>query len=156
VGGDLVWLESDGDGELATVDSVTGNVVTTAAPLSGSFRQASLVRADLPRFGRPRTWLRARLRGDGEPLRARVRGIYPNAGWAAQVETVEDELLGGGNGEPRQVFFLTRTPVLSDELIEVRELSGARAHVEYPLLLDELRTLGIRNEDLRVVSDPKT
>jgi hypothetical protein len=156
VGGDLVWLQTDGNGELATVESVAGNIVTTAAPLSGSFRQANLVRADLPRFGRPRTWLRARLRTDGEPLRARVRGIYPNAGWAAQVETVEDELLGGGNGEPRQVFFLTRTPVLSDELIVVRELSGARAHVEYPLLVDELRALGIREDQLRVVADPRT
>jgi hypothetical protein len=155
-GAGLVWLERDGKGELATVASVTDEVVATAAPLSAEYDQATLVRAEMPRFGRPRTWLRARLRSDGEPLHARVRGIHPNAVWAAQVDTVENELLGGGNGEPRQVFFLNRTPVLSDELIEVRELEGERAHVEYPLLLEELRAHGIAEADLTVVSDPDT
>ena len=87
---------------------------------------------------------------------ARVRGIHPNAVWAAQVETLEDELLGGGNGEPRQVFFLSRTPVLSVEVIEVRELEGPRAHVEYPLLLDDLRRRGVREDDVRIVRDAAT
>jgi hypothetical protein len=154
--GDRVWVEADGRGEAAIVAGVAGEILQTAAPLARERARATVRAAGNARFGTPRTWIRARLRSDGEPLRARMRGIHPNAVWAAQVETVEDELLGSGTGEPRQVVFLTRTPVLPGELVEVRELEGGRAAVEYPLLVESLARAGISEDALRVVSDPKT
>jgi Baseplate J-like protein len=154
--GDLVWLEAKGKGELATVDGVSGNEVVTAAPLGADYGQGTLRAASLPRFGTPRTWLRARLSGDGEPLRARVRGLHPNAVWAAQLETVEGELLGSSTGEPRQVFFFARTPALAGEVVEVRELEGERAHVEYPLLVEAVAAEGIPESELRVERNPRT
>jgi hypothetical protein len=153
--GDQVWLASDGRGELAVAAGVSGSTVTTRAPLSRSYQNAALSEASLPRFGTPRSWLRARLRSDGDPRRSLLHGLYSNAAWAAQVETVRGELLGSSNGEPSQAFFLTRTPVLVGEVIEVRELEGERAHVEYPLLLAELALDGIRESDLTVETDPQ-
>ncbi|MCW3066972.1 MAG: hypothetical protein JWN32_4144, partial [Solirubrobacterales bacterium] len=112
--------------------------------------------AGLARFGTPRSWLRARLRSDGEPRRAIVRGVDPNAVWATQVETVVAEILGSSTGEPSQAFFVTRTPVLVGEEVEVRELEGERARVEYPLLVSELAAAGIAEADLGVERDPRT
>jgi len=71
-------------------------------------------------------------------------------------ETVEGELLGSGNGEPRQPLFFVRPPVLPGEVVEVRELAGPRARVEYPILLDTLRAEGVREEEVRVVGDART
>jgi hypothetical protein len=152
--GDEVWLRSDARGELAVVAGVEGETVSTRAPLTGSYQSASLAPAPLPRFGTPRSWLRARLRTDGEPRHSVLRGLYENATWAAQVETVSGEVLGSSTGEPSQAFFLTRTPVLAGEVIEIRELEGERAHVEYPLLVAELAAAGIRESDLVVERDP--
>jgi hypothetical protein len=156
VNGDRVWIARDGKGELATVDSVDDAEVTLEAPLVGTYDRASMETAGLARFGTPRSWLRARLRDDGEPRGAHVDGLFANATWAAQVETVEDELLGTSSGEPGQVQFFTRVPVLPGQVVEVRELEGARADVEYPLLLAELSLLGTREANVRVVRDPRT
>ena len=154
--GDLTWIGTDSGGELVRVAGVSGTNVGTVAPLAAAYGAATLARASLPRFGTPRTWLRARLRSDGDPRLGVVRGVYPNATWAAQVETLTGELLGTSNGEPSQSFFLTRTPALAGEVIEVRELDGGRANVEYPLLVDALRATGIREQDLTVVHDSQT
>lgn len=156
VTGDQVWLASDAGGELAVVAGVSDNVVATRAPLADSYQNGTLVRAALPRFGTPRSWLRARLRSDGEPRRSVLGGIHSNAAWAAQVETVTGEVLGSSTGEPAQAFFLTRTPVLVGEVIEVRELEGERAHVEAPLLVAELAAAGIRESELVVETDPRS
>ena len=154
--GDLTWIGTDSGGELVRVAGVSGTNVGTVAPLAAAYGAATLARASLPRFGTPRTWLRARLRSDGDPRLGVVRGVYPNSTWAAQVETLTGELLGTSNGEPSQSFFLTRTPALAGEVIEVRELDGGRANVEYPLLVDALRATGIREQDLTVVRDSQT
>lgn len=154
--GNEVWLASDGHGELAVVAGVEGATVSTQAPLSRSYQSGTLVRAPLPRFGTPRSWVRARLRTDGDPRRSTLDGLYGNAVWASQVETVSGELLGSSTGEPSQAFFLNRTPVLAGEVIEVRELEGVRAHVEYPLLVAELAADGISESDLGVERDPQT
>lgn len=154
--GDPVWLASGEKGELALVAGVTGNTVATQAPLTGTYQNASVAQAALPRFGTPRSWLRARLRSDGEPLSSTLSGIYANSTWASQVETVSDEILGSGTGEPSQAVFLTRTPVLVGEVIDVRELEGERAHIEYPMLVAELAAAGIAASDLVVELDPKT
>ena len=154
--GDLLWVSQGDSGELVTVDTVSADTIVPRAPLAGSYARGTLARAGLPRFGVPRTWLRARLRTDGDPLRATVNGLFVNAVWAAQTQTVNDELLGSSNGQPSQTFFFARTPVLHGESIEVRELEGARAAVEYPLVVTELEQSGIREADLRTVTDPQT
>lgn len=154
--GDLLWVSDGAQGELVTVAEVAADRISLRAPLAGSYARGSVGRAGLPRFGVPRTWLRARLRVDGDPLRAAVNGVFVNAVWAAQIQTVSDELLGSSNGQPRQTFFFARTPVLRGETIEVRELEGPRAAVDYPLLVAELAHDGIREADIRAVVDPRT
>jgi Baseplate J-like protein len=108
------------------------------------------------RFGTARTWLRARLRDDGDPNATVLDAVALNAVWAAQAQTITDELVGSSSGDPRQTHFLSRTPVMRDELIEVREVDGPRADVEWPLLSAELQAAGIDPADVRLVSDPVT
>ena len=110
----------------------------------------------LARFGQSRSWLRARLAADGPPRRATVRDVRVNAVWAAQLATVENEVLGSSDGEPGQVFFARQLPLLEGEELEVRELAGERAHVEEPILRRELARAGIPDEDVRAVKDPRT
>jgi predicted phage baseplate assembly protein len=42
------------------------------------------------------------------------------------------------------------------ELIEVRELEGQRAAIEWPMLSDELSAAGIAVDDVRILRDPQT
>lgn len=146
----------------------TAWVEVTVEDSTGGFSRPGLVRAIAPalsvpaetallaRFGTPRAWLRARLKEDGAPLESTVGGVWFNAAWAAQLETVAGEVLGGSRGVPNQTFFFTRTSILPGEEIEVRELEGARAHVEFPILQDELLSRGFTTDDLRTVVDPRT
>ncbi len=110
----------------------------------------------LSRFGTPRAWLRARLSTDGAPRRSRIRGLWSNAVWASQLETLENETLGSSSGEPGQVFFARRTPVLEGEVLEVRELVGERAYVEEPILRAELARAGVADADVRSVQDVRS
>jgi baseplate J-like protein len=155
--GDELYLSTpDGAGELVTVQSIDGDTLTLAAPLLKSYTRAAIGIAPLPRFGDPRTWIRARLTSDGEPRRSVVDGIYLNATWAAQLQTIENETLGSSSGQPDQVFFARSIPVLEGETLEVRELVGERAHVEEPVLRAELARAGVPDEDIRIVTDPRT
>jgi hypothetical protein len=98
-----------------------------------------------PRFGPALFWVRARLRDDREPRSGVLGGVFPDAVWASQAQTVRDEQLGSGTGEPNQVFFLAHGPVLAGETIEIRELDGPRAAVELPILARD-----VAPDDLRV------
>lgn len=92
----------------------------------------------LARFGSARYWLRSRLREDG-PLPGNLfNAIYLNAVWASQRQTVRTEVLGQSSGLPNQFFRLRQFPVLAGEKIEVRELAGPLAEIEYPILRDSL------------------
>jgi hypothetical protein len=57
----------------------------------------------------------------------RLAGLYLNATWARQTETIRDELLGSGTGTADQRFELARTPVIEEEiwLDELAALSDA-------------------------------
>lgn len=154
--GDLLYIVQDGDGELTTVESVERNTLKLAAPLSRLYMGATIGPASLPRFGRPRTWIRARLETEGDPLRSRVNGVYLNAVWAAQIQTIENELVGSSDAQAGQVLFLRQTPVLEGEVIEVRELDGPRAAVELPILREELLRQGLTDADIRTVQDRRT
>jgi hypothetical protein len=102
----------------------------------------------LSRFDAPLFWLRGRLKDDIEPLTSIVNGVSVNAVWATQAQTFTDEPLGSGSDEPNQVLFVRHTPVLDGEIIEVRELDGARAAVELPILAREVDA-----GDLRIQTD---
>ena len=91
-----------------------------------------------PRFGKPLYWLRARLKEDGPPGEATVRGLFPNAVWASQRSTHRNLALGASNATPGQTFDVAERPVLEGETIDVRELTGPRANTEWRLLALEL------------------
>jgi uncharacterized phage protein gp47/JayE len=92
----------------------------------------------LARFRQPRHWLRVRLNEDGPPGEPMLRAIHPNAVWVVQQQTVADEPLGTSTGQPDQVFTFRQLPILPGQEIEVRELSGLRANVEWRILAAEL------------------
>jgi hypothetical protein len=90
------------------------------------------------RFGDPLHWLRARLKEDGPPGEPTVRNVYLNGVWAVQHQTIANESLGASTGEPNQAFFVRQLPLLGGESIEVRELAGMRANVEWRTVALEL------------------
>ena len=94
--------------------------------------------ASLARFGTPLYWLRGRLKEDGPPPEVDVTGIYPNAVWALQRRTFTDVDLGKATGQPSEVFRIAQVPVIPGERLEVQELSGPRANVEWRLIALEL------------------
>jgi len=92
----------------------------------------------MPRFGTERHWIRGRLKEDGPPGEPTVNGIFTNAVWASQQRTINDTPLGASSGLPDQIFVFTQIPVLDGERIEVREIAGARANVEWRILALEV------------------
>ena len=104
--------------------------------------------AALARFGTPLYWVRGRLREDGDPVQTTILSIDPNAVWATQTQTINNEVLGSGDGQPGQSFFAARPPVLGGEVMQVRELDGARAATELPILARQ-----VASTDLNVVTD---
>jgi hypothetical protein len=90
------------------------------------------------RFKNSLHWLRARLKADEPPGEPMINRIFLNAVWAAQQQTIQDDPLGASSGQPNQVFRFVQIPVLAGEQIEVRELAGARANVEWRILAMEL------------------
>jgi hypothetical protein len=100
------------------------------------------------RFGEPLHWLRARLKEDGPPGEPTIRNVYLNGVWAVQHQTVVNEPLGASTGEPNQAFFVRQLPLLGGEAIEVRELAGLRANVEWRTVAME-----VFNDDARAVAE---
>jgi hypothetical protein len=92
----------------------------------------------LTRFGMPLYWLRARLKEDGPPGEPTINGIYPNAVGAIQHQTIVDEPIGASTGQPNQVFLFRQFPVLDGERVEVREVAGRRANVEWRIVALEV------------------
>jgi hypothetical protein len=94
--------------------------------------------AALGRFGTPLHWLRGRLKEDGPPTTVVVSGIYPNAVWALQQRSFTDVALGAATGQPGEIFQVAQIPVIPGERLEVQELSGSRANVEWRLIALDL------------------
>lgn len=92
----------------------------------------------LARFGTSLFWLRGRLKEDGPPGEPTVNGIFPNAVWAVQRETIVDEPMGLSTGQPDQVFLFRQIPLLDGERLEVREVAGRRANVEWRIIAMEV------------------
>jgi uncharacterized phage protein gp47/JayE len=131
----LIWEYFNGEGwrEL-TVDDETRSlrlpgIVSFIAPDDS---------VALARFDNPLHWVRARLKEDGPPGEATLNRVLLNATWASQRQTFTNAPLGNSTGLPNQVFTVTQIPVLAGERLEVRELNGARANVEWRTLALEL------------------
>jgi predicted phage baseplate assembly protein len=77
-----------------------------------------------------------------------VQRLYLNGVWAVQHQTIVNEPLGTSTGEANQSFFVRQLPLLGGEAIEVRELAGMRANVEWRTVALELF-----NNDARVVGE---
>lgn len=63
-------------------------------------------------------WIKATLieggyEGKESPV---LYGIYPNTAWVSQAETVEDEILGSGDGTADQEFEFAKIPVITAEI----------------------------------------
>lgn len=153
--GDQIVVMQNKIREFGTVAQVQGELITLETPLSENYQGGTTSLAPLPRFGTPLDWIRIRLKQEGALPENQVNGIYLNATWASQLQTIENEVLGSGTGQPNQALFLSRVPVLPGERIEVRELEGARAEVELPILKEELFKQGLNEEDIRLVFDPR-
>jgi len=154
--GDAVVLRKDKVSEVARILAIDGASIVLEGPASADYTRGTIADAALPRFGTSRDWLRVRMQDPAEPAFTSVKGIYLNATWASQRETITGETLGGGDGRLTQTFFFHKFPVLPGEEIEIRELEGARAAVEYPIFRDELLSRGFTDDDLRTVADPRT
>jgi uncharacterized phage protein gp47/JayE len=150
LGPTLVWEYWDGfDWRRLLVDDETRHFrVPGLVSFIGPEDSQQLARFDS--FTTPRHWLRARLLEDGPPGEPTMRAIYANAVPAVQRQTITGEALGTSTGEPNQVFTFLQLPILPHPEIEVRELEGLRAAVEWrtvvaqifenPRVLQELET----------------
>jgi hypothetical protein len=134
-GPDLVWEAWNGfNWAPLTIEDETANLrVPGMVSLIGPEDAATAAR-----FGAPLFWLRARLKEDGPPGEPTLLGIFHNAVWASQWETVVNEVVGTASGIPHQALGFRRFPVLVGEQLEVQELAGARANVEWRILAREL------------------
>jgi hypothetical protein len=92
----------------------------------------------LARFGDERYWLRARLNEDGPPGEPTLTIVAPNAVWVAQQQSVRDEPIGAATGRGGETLTFRQIPVLPGQEVEIRELEGARANVEWRILASEL------------------
>ncbi len=154
--GDEIVVQPDQAAEVGAIESIDGARINLVTPLSGSYANTTATLAALPRFGISLDWVRARLKTDGAPEQSRIKGIYPNAVWARQVQTVNNETLGSGTGQPSQWLRFQQFPVLEGEVVQVRELDGAQANVGFPALTEQLTEAGIPDSAIRTVTDARS
>ncbi len=72
-------------------------------------------------FGMELFWIKLEPESEDKLSYPELEGIFPNTVWASNYITVNDEILGSGNGMPGQFFLFARKSVLSGQIIEVRE-----------------------------------
>jgi Baseplate J-like protein len=156
VPGNLVFVAQSTTSELALVQGVQSATLLLAAPLVSTYTGGTVTLAALPRFGMALDWVRTRLKDDGAPPSNQIDGIYLNAVWAVQRKTTTNETLGAGSGQASQMLTFNQNPVLPGEQIEVQELSGALAQVQYPILQAQLLAEGFTQDDIRTVVDPRS
>ncbi|MBJ7601417.1 putative baseplate assembly protein [Candidatus Nephthysia bennettiae] len=116
-----VWEYPTAEGwaELAVRDQTGGFARSGVIQLIGPPDAVSA-----PGPGGPTYWIRARLKEAGDPAPSAVNAIYLNAVRATQRKSVKGEVLGRGDGTPRQAMLTQHVPVLARQLLEVQEWSG--------------------------------
>ncbi len=73
------------------------------------------------KFTEERYWLRSRLEQGGYVKPPRIRMIVTNAIDAYNQETLRNETLGSSDGSPMQHFKFLRSPLLDEEVVEIKE-----------------------------------
>jgi predicted phage baseplate assembly protein len=71
----------------------------------------------------PLYWIRVRLEKNDYDMAPRLSAVLTNTVSATQAQTIRDEILGGSDGRPNQLFKLANTPVI--ELDTPIKLTGA-------------------------------
>lgn len=133
-GSPMVWEYYDGSTwRHLTVEDETANL---ALPGMVSFI-APADAGKTNRFEANLYWIRGRLKEDAVPDIRKILGLYLNAVWVRQQQSITGERLGSSTGQAQQVFVTRYKPVLADEQILVRELAGLRAQVEWRILANE-------------------
>ena len=140
-GPDLLWEYWNGAWQELVVDDDTRHlsvpgILTFIGPADSQ---------PLSRFDQERYWLRARYREKAPPENTVVNRMLLNAVWAVQASMVTDTQLGSSNGTANQIVRFFQTPVLSDERIEVCELAGGRAAVEWKLLAKRIDPAAVQS-----------
>lgn len=97
------------------------------------------------KFTEERFWLRARLEQGGYVKPPRLRMIVTNAIDAFNHETIRNETLGSSDGSPLQTFKFLRSPLLDDEVVEVRERQAPPAEEILDLGPDAVRKAEVDN-----------
>ena len=154
--GNQIVVQPSQAAEVVTIDSISGATINLVTPLAGTYTNTTAVLAALSRFGTSLDWVRARLKADGTPNFSQVNGIYPNAVWADQMQTINNETLGSSTGQPNQSLFFQQFPVIEGEQVQVEELVGAQASVEFLVLQEQLTAQGFTSDDIRTVTDPRS
>jgi hypothetical protein len=72
-------------------------------------------------FGKELFWIKIEPEDKKLTIYPELEGIYPNTVMASNFVTVENEILGSGNGMPDQTFHFSRKSVLSGQIVEVNE-----------------------------------
>jgi hypothetical protein len=98
-----------------------------------------------PLFGTENYWIRARLEEGDFKLNPKISTIYTNAVWSRNANTLQDEILGSSNGEPNQIFQLSRSPVLMEQEVKVHE---TLIQEEWKLW-EEVKTFSLSSTDSR-------
>lgn len=122
------------------------------------FLASGLLRFFAPSTAAPRAergealwWIRARLlppggESRGPTVQPRLGRVLTNTVWASDASVIKDETLGSGDGQAGQSFSFARRPVLTGQIIEVREpavpSSAERAEIERLEGLDAVTVIG--------------
>ena len=99
--------------------NITGVVSIFIAEDIASWDETSLrgkERRDAPLY-----WIRAVWVAGDYQCNPVLQRVLLNTTLASQVMTLNNEILGSGNGTPNQIFYTARTPILDNPLLEVRE-----------------------------------
>ncbi|MBV9927294.1 MAG: putative baseplate assembly protein [Acidobacteria bacterium] len=89
-------------------------------PAKGSMQKAVVGEVTDSRY-----WIRGRLKSGSYERAPKLLAVRTNTVAVVQAETINDEVLGGSNGRPNQVFRLANAPVLAGTLrLEIDEGDG--------------------------------
>lgn len=139
---ELIWeyLSASGWQHLGAIDSTNHLKERGTASFIGPIDWI-----ETARYGRSLYWLRLRWGGGEFPVMPQLCQVLTNTGWASQTQTLDQEILGSGTGDPGQTLHTLQTPVLFDQILEVRE------ELSEPELAEILAEYG--NEGLTIEHD---
>ena len=118
--------------------------------------------SQVEQFGENLFWLRARFRSGILPANRLMQGIFFNTIWAANRATIQDEVMGSGNGKARQSLAFSQKPVLLGEKLYVKESEVPSEEARHTLEAMEKHQLGRmltaeeKNNLVQVVTSPLT